>query len=360
MQHVKEHQLHADVHPDDRLFYYTTCGWMMWNWLVSSLASNAVLVLYDGSPVYPTTSRLIDLVDAESINIFGVSAKYFDTVRKASIFPKRSHQLSTLDTVLSTGSPLAPESFDFVYQEFKSDLCLSSISGGTDIVSCFVLGCPILPVCRGEIQCRGLGMRVEVFNLAGESVLGEKGDLVCTSAFPSMPVGFWNDADSSRYRSAYFDKFPGVWCHGDYAELFQNGGMVIYGRSDSVLNPGGVRIGTAEIYRQVEQLDEIVDSVVIGQQWGGDCRVILFVRLRPGLELSITLIEKIKAQIRNNASPRHVPTKVIQIFDVPRTKSGKIVEKAVRDVVNGVEVENIDALANPQALKQFANLEELD
>lgn len=359
LQHVKEHQLHADVHSGDRLFYYTTCGWMMWNWLVSSLASDAVLVLYDGSAIYPTASRLIDLIDENSINIFGVSAKYFDTVRKASIFPKRSHRLSTLDTVLSTGSPLAPESFDYVYQEFKSDLCLSSISGGTDIVSCFVLGCPILPVRRGEIQCRGLGMRVEVFNLAGESVTTEKGDLVCTSAFPSMPVGFWNDPDSSRYRKAYFDKFPGVWCHGDYAELCPDGGMVIYGRSDSTLNPGGVRIGTAEIYRQVEQLDEIVDSVVIGQQWEGDCRVVLFVCLRPSLQLSSTLIEKIKAQIRNNASPRHVPAKVLQVTDVPRTKSGKIAEKAVRDVVHGIQVENIDALANPQVLKQFANLEEL-
>jgi len=359
LQHVKEHMLHVDIHPSDRLFYYTTCGWMMWNWLVSGLASGATLVLYDGSPVYPNASVLFDLIDEKQINIFGVSAKYIDSVRKSSISPIRSHQLSTLNTVLSTGSPLGPESFDFVYEDFKSDLCLSSISGGTDIVSCFVLGCPILPVRRGEIQCRGLGMRVEVFNPQGESIVGEKGDLVCTSAFPSMPVGFWNDAESSRYKSAYFDEYPGVWYHGDYAELLQSGGVVIYGRSDSVLNPGGVRIGTAEIYRQVEQLNEVEESVVIGQQWEGDCRIILFVCLRKGLALTDVLIEKIKNRLRINASPRHVPAKIIQIFDIPKTKSGKIVEKAVRDIVQGVVVKNTDVLVNPEALSQFANIEEL-
>ena len=359
LQHIKEHMLHVDIHPGDRLFYYTTCGWMMWNWLISGLASNAVLVLYDGSPVYPSADTIFDLVDEARINILGVSAKYIDSLRKLSVLPRKSHQLSTLDTMLSTGSPLAPESFDYVYEGIKSDVCLSSISGGTDIVSCFILGCPILPVRRGEMQCRGLGMCVEVFNMYGESVVGEKGDLVCTSAFPSMPVGFWNDADLSRYKAAYFEQYPGVWCHGDFAELLQDGGLIIYGRSDTVLNPGGVRIGSAEIYRPVEQLDEVIESVVIGQQWEGDCRVILFVCLRDGLLLTKSLIEKIEAQLRENASPRHVPSKIIQVFDIPKTKSGKIVEKVVRDVVNGCVVENTDALMNPEALSQFVDIEEL-
>jgi len=359
LQHLKEHLLHTDVHASDQLFYFTTCGWMMWNWLVSGLASGATLVLYDGSPLYPIPEILFDMVDAVKINIFGVSAKYIDAIKKAGLKPRQTHQLASLKTILSTGSPLVPEGFDYVYQSVKADVCLSSLSGGTDIVSCFVLGCPILPVRRGEIQCRGLGMQVEVFDESGEPAVGEKGELVCSAAFTSMPIGFWNDPDNMRYRAAYFEKYPGIWCHGDFAELCPEGGVVIYGRSDSVLNPGGVRIGSAEIYRQVDQIDEVLESVVIGQQWQGDCRVILFVCLRDGLALTDALIQKIKNQLRNNASPRHVPAKIIQVEAIPKTKSGKIVEKAVRDVVQGVPVKNLDALANPEVLEQFGGIAEL-
>ena len=359
LQHLKEHLLHTDVHTNDRLFYFTTCGWMMWNWLVSGLASGATLVLYDGSPVYPSPDILFDMIDAVEIDIFGVSARFIDAVKKSGLQPKQTHKLTSLKTILSTGSPLVPESFDYIYQCVKADLCLSSISGGTDIVSCFVLGCPILPVRRGEIQCRGLGMQVEVIAADGRSAVGEKGELVCSAAFPSMPIGFWNDADKTRYRAAYFEKYPGIWCHGDFAELCPEGGVVIYGRSDTVLNPGGVRIGSAEIYRQVEQIDEVLESVVIGQQWDGDSRVILFVCLRDGLVLTEALIQKIKNQLRSNASPRHVPAKIIQVDEIPKTKSGKIVEKAVRDMVHGVPVKNVDALANPEALEQFVGIEAL-
>jgi acetoacetyl-CoA synthetase len=359
IQHLKEHQIHTDLRRGDRLFYFTTCGWMMWNWLVSGLASGATLLLYDGSPFYPDGNVLFDYADQEAMDVFGTSAKYIDAVKKAGLEPRRTHRLERLRAILSTGSPLVPESFDFVYEQIKTDLCLSSISGGTDIISCFILGCPVLPVYRGEIQCAGLGMKVEAFDDEGRSLTGEKGELVCTAPFPSMPVGFWNDPDGARYRAAYFDKFPNVWCHGDYVERTANGGVVIYGRSDAVLNPGGVRIGTAEIYRQVEQLDEVVESLVIGQDWEGDVRVVLFVVLRQGLELDGALRDAIKAQIRRNTTPRHVPARIVQVGDIPRTKSGKIVELAVREVVHGRPVKNKEALANPEALEQFRNRDEL-
>jgi acetoacetyl-CoA synthetase len=359
LQHLKEHRLHADVKAGDRLFYFTTCGWMMWNWLVSGLASEATLLLYDGSPFHPDGNALFDLAQQERMNIFGTSAKFIDAVAKAGLEPARSHDLSSLRAMLSTGSPLVPESFDFVYQKIKRDLCLSSISGGTDIISCFVGGNPIGPVWRGEIQARGLGMRVEVYDEEGRAVRGEKGELVCTAPFPSMPVGFWNDPDGRRYREAYFEKYPGVWCQGDFVELTAHDGVIIYGRSDAVLNPGGVRIGTAEIYRQVEQVEDVMESLVIGQEWEGDVRVVLFVRLRDGAQLDAELTDRIKDRIRKNATPRHVPAKVVQVADIPRTKSGKIVELAVRELVHGRPVRNREALANPESLDLFASLPEL-
>ena len=363
LQHLKEHQLHVDLHPTDRLFYFTTCGWMMWNWLATGLASGATLMLFDGSPFYPKGNVLFDFAQDEGMTIFGTSAKYIDSLRKLDLRPKDTHDLSRLRTMLSTGSPLVPESFEYVYANIKADLCLSSISGGTDIVSCFVLGSPMLPVWRGEIQCRGLGLAVDVWNDEGQPVRGERGELVCTKPFPCMPVGFWNDPDGSRYRAAYFERFPNVWCHGDFCELTEHDGLVIHGRSDAVLNPGGVRIGTAEIYRQVEQLDEVVESLVIGQDWPParptDVRVVLFVRLREGLVLDDALVARIKARIRDNTTPRHVPAKVLQVADIPRTKSGKIVELAVRNVVHGLPVKNREALANPEALELFADRAEL-
>jgi len=356
IQHMKEHLLHTDIHAGDCLFYYTTCGWMMWNWLVSGLASGATLVLYDGSPLYPKADSLFDLIDACRIDVFGVSAKYIDALKKAAVTPKNTHNLASLKTILSTGSPLVPDSFDYVYESIKSDVCLSSISGGTDIISCFVLGCPILPVRRGEIQCRGLAMKVDVFDDDGRSLQGQKGELVCTAPFPSMPVCFWNDPEQHQYHAAYFEKFPGVWSHGDYVALTDQGGMVIYGRSDAVLNPGGVRIGTAEIYRQVERIDEVLESLVVGQDYDGDCRLILFVVLRPGLQLTDQLITTIKQHIRENASPRHVPSLILQVTDIPRTKNGKIVELAVRNIIHGRPVKNQQALANPEALEQFVRI----
>ena len=359
LQHLKEHQLHTDLKSGDRLFYFTTCGWMMWNWLASGLASGATLLLYDGSPAYPTQSVLFDFADAENMTVFGTSAKYIDALNKAGIRPHRTHRLRSLKAMTSTGSPLVPEGFDYVYAHIKKDLLLSSISGGTDIVSCFVLGDPTLPVYRGEIQRRGFGMKVEVFNDEGEPVVGEKGELVCTAPFPSMPVRFWNDPDGERYRGAYFSRFPGIWCHGDYMELTSRGTAIIYGRSDATLNPGGVRIGTAEIYRQVEQLDEVFEGLVIGQEWDNDVRVVLFVRLRDGLQLDEALVAKIRAAIRRNTTPRHVPARVLQVADIPRTKSGKIVELAVRNVVHGVPVKNVEALANPEALEHFRDRSEL-
>jgi acetoacetyl-CoA synthetase len=363
LQHVKEHRLHSDVKPGDRLFFFTTCGWMMWNWLASGLASGATLLLYDGSP-FALEGRVIwDMVDAERMTHLGTSAKYIDAVKKTGLVPRREYRLSTLRALLSTGSPLAPEAFDYVYQNVKQDLCLSSISGGTDIISCFALGCPTRPVWRGELQCRGLGMKVDVYDENGKPVREQKGELVCVAPFPSMPLGFWSDPDGAKYRAAYFERFPGIWCHGDWVELTAHDGMIIYGRSDATLNPGGVRIGTAEIYRQVEQLDEVVESIVIGQNWPpgalGDVRVVLFVRLRDGLTLDPALTERIRQQIRANTTPRHVPAKIVQVADIPRTKSGKIVELAVRNVVHGEPVKNLEALANPEALEQFRDRDEL-
>jgi acetoacetyl-CoA synthetase len=359
LQHLKEHQLHTDLSSGDRLFYFTTCGWMMWNWLVSGLASGATLLLYDGSPFYPNPTVLFDLADTENMTVFGTSAKYIDALAKANAKPMDTHRLDSVRAMTSTGSPLVPESFQYVYDNIKQDLLLSSISGGTDIVSCFVLGSPLLPVYRGEIQCRGLGLKVEVYNDDGKPVIGEKGELVCSAPFPSMPVAFWNDPDGKKYRDAYFARFPGIWCHGDYMEITERGTAVIYGRSDAVLNPGGVRIGTAEIYRQVEQLNEVVESLVIGQDWDNDVRVVLFVRLRDGVTLDEALTKKIKTQIRSNTTPRHVPAKVVQVTDIPRTKSGKIVELAVRNVVHNLPIKNQEALANPEALELFRDLSEL-
>jgi acetoacetyl-CoA synthetase len=359
LQHLKEHRLHSDVGPGDRVFYFTTLGWMMWNWLVSGLAAGATLLLYDGSPFVSRAKILFDFADAEGMTHFGTSAKFIDAIAKVGLEPARTHKLESLRAMLSTGSPLVPEGFDYVYQKVKSDLCLSSISGGTDIVSCFVLGNPTLPVWRGEIQCKGLGLAVEVFDDEGHSLVGEKGELVCTRPFPAMPLGFWNDPDGARYRAAYFEKYPNVWRHGDWCEITPHGGMIIYGRSDAVLNPGGVRIGTAEIYRQVESLDEVVESIVIGQDWEGDVRVVLFVKLREGQALDENLINRIKKKIRDNATPRHVPDKVLQVADIPRTKSGKIVELAVRDVVHGRAIKNLEALANPEALEHFRGRAEL-
>jgi len=360
LQHLKEHQLHVDLKRDDRLFYYTTCGWMMWNWLISGLASGAALILYDGSPTHPDMGMLWRIAEAEHISIFGTSPKYLAALEKAGYHPKEHHRLPALRTMLSTGSPLSHEGFDFVYREIKDDLQLASISGGTDIISCFALGNPLASVRRGELQCAGLGMAVDVVNDQGESLpLGDKGELVCRQPFPSMPLGFWNDPDQRRYRASYFDRFPGLWHHGDYAARTDAGGFVIFGRSDAVLNPGGVRIGTAEIYRQVEQLPEITESLCIGQDWQGDVRVVLFVKLRDGVTLDEALRERIRAAIRANTTPRHVPSKIIAVADIPRTISGKIVELAVRNVVHGVPVTNIEALANPAALDLFRDLAEL-
>jgi len=359
LQHIKEHQLQTDVRPGDRLFYFSTLGWMMWNWLVSGLASGAGLLLYDGSPFVSRGRILFDFADAEGMTHFGTSAKYIDALANIRLKPRETHRLEKLRALLSTGSPLVPEGFDYVYTNIKEDLCLSSISGGTDIVSCFVLGNPMGPVWRGEIQAKGLGMAVEVFDDEGKTVKQTKGELVCTRPFPSMPVAFWNDPDGSKYRAAYFEKYPNVWCHGDWCEETEHGGLVIYGRSDAVLNPGGVRIGTAEIYRQVESLEEVVESLVIGQGWEGDVRVVLFVKLKEGCSLTEEITNRIKKRIRDNTTPRHVPAKVLQVADIPRTKSGKIVELAVRDVVHGRQPKNLEALANPEALEHFRGRREL-
>jgi len=353
LQHLKEHGLHNDLKADDVLFYYTTCGWMMWNWLASGLAVGATLVLYDGSPFHPGPARLLDLIDAEGIHAFGTSAKYLAALEQQGLEPAATHRLTSLRLLLSTGSPLSPHSYDYVYRKIKADVCLASMSGGTDIVACFVLGNPTLPVHRGEIQCKGLGMAVEVWNAQRQNVYDEKGELVCLQPFPSMPLGFWHDPDGSRYHAAYFSQFPGVWAQGDYAEQRASGGLIIHGRSDAVLNPGGVRIGTAEIYRQVEKVEEVLESVAIGQDWQGDVRVVLFVRLQDGLQLDEALRQRIRQVIRQYTTPRHVPAVIAQVNDIPRTISGKLVELAVRDVVHGLPVKNTDALANPEALEQF-------
>jgi acetoacetyl-CoA synthetase len=360
IQHLKELVLHSNLRRSDRICYFTTCGWMMWNWLISSLAVGATVVLYEGSPFHPSPAAMFDLIDEFGVTVFGTGAKAVAAWEKAGLQPRESHQLNSLVTLLSTGSPLAPQSYDFVYREIKQNLCLSSISGGTDIVSCFILGCPIIPVWRGELQCPGLGMAVEIRREDGSVAdAGETGELCCTQPFPAMPVRFWGDEDGSKYRSAYFETFPGVWAHGDFALRTEHGGYVIQGRSDATLNPGGVRIGTAEIYRQVEGLDEVLESICVGQDWEGDVRVVLFVRLRDGLQLDEQLQEKVRRTIRQNTTPRHVPAKIVQVADIPRTISGKIVELAVRNVIHGRPVANVDALANPEALELYRDRPEL-
>ena len=359
LKHLAEHVLNTDTKPSDRLFYFSTCGWMMWNWLVSGLAAGATLLLYDGSPFHPSERVLFDYADAEGMTIFGTSAKYIDAVKKSGLQPRQTHRLTALRAMLSTGSPLSAESFDFVYSGIKSDMQLASISGGTDICGCFVGGNPLSPVWRGEIQGAMLGMAVDVYDEAGKPVRGEKGELVCVKPFPSMPVMFWNDPQGKKYHNAYFARVPNIWCHGDFAEITQHDGMIIHGRSDATLNPGGVRIGTAEIYAQVEQIPDVIEAIAIGQDWDGDVRVVLFVRLKAGATLDVPLVARIRKQIREGASPRHVPAKIVHVADIPRTKSGKITELAVRDVVHGREVKNKEALANPEALDLYRDLEDL-
>ncbi len=359
LQHIKEHRLHCDARPGDRVFYSTTCGWMMWNWLVGGLAVEETLVLFDGSPFHPDGNVLWDLAARERVNLFGTSAKYIDACKKARVLPAKTHDLGPLRAILSTGSPLVSESFDYVYQRVKADVQLASISGGTDIVSCFVLGNPAGPVRRGEIQMRGLGLAVDVFDDTGKPVRGEKGELVCTRPFPCMPVRFWNDPGGQRYHDSYFARFPGVWCHGDFAELTDSGGVIIYGRSDAVLNPGGVRIGTAEIYRQVEQIPDVLEAICVGQEWQDDVRVVLFVRLAEGRTLNEALERQIRKQIREHCTPRHVPARIVEVADIPRTRSGKITELAVRDVIHGRPVKNTEALANPEALELYKDLAQL-
>ncbi len=358
IEHLKELIIHTDLKPEDRFFFQTTCGWMMWPWLVSGLASNATLVLYDGSPLIGKGDFLWQMAEEEGITIFGTNPKFLALLEKEALSPGKQHNLSALQTILSTGSPLLPESFDYVYAHIKSDLMLSSIAGGTDIIGCFALGSPCLPVYRGELQTRSLGYKVEVFDEHGKSLRGEKGELVCTAPFPSMPLGFWKD-DGTKYQKAYFARFPNVWHHGDWVMLSERGGLVYFGRSDAVLNPGGVRIGTAEIYRQVESLPEIVESLAVGQNWQSDVRVVLFVKLKDGINLDAALIDKVKTTIRKNASPFHVPAKIIAVPDLPRTRSGKLVELAVRDMIHGILPKNLDALANPETLELFRNLPDL-
>ncbi len=359
LQHLKEHRLHVDLKPDDTLFFFTTCGWMMWNWLVSALAAGCRIVLYDGSPFHPTPGALVELAERERITAFGVSAKYLSALQKAGVRPAKTRDLTAMRSVLSTGSPLTEGGFRYVCRDVRPGAWLASISGGTDILSCFVLGNPWLPVRVGEIQCKGLGMAVDVFDESGRPAQGIKGELVCTKSFPSAPVGFWNDPGGTRYREAYFDRFPHVWAHGDFAEITEHGGIIIHGRSDAVLNPGGVRIGTAEIYRVVEAMDEVVEALAIGQERQEDTRVVLFVVLRQGESLTAELRTTIRGNIRRRASPRHIPAVIAQVPDIPRTLSGKIAELAVRETVHGREATNLSALANPESLAAFNNHPEL-
>ncbi|HDS15380.1 MAG TPA: acetoacetate--CoA ligase [Proteobacteria bacterium] len=360
IQHLKEHLFHVDLKREDRIYYFTTCGWMMWNWLVSALAVGATAILFDGSPFYPDGGATFKLAQDEKITVYGTSAKFIAAVQQSGLKPGATFDLSSIKTICSTGSPLSAESFEYVYRDIKQDVNLASISGGTDIISCFALGNPILPVYIEELQCRGLGMKVEAFDDYGHPIYGEKGELVCTAAFPSMPIYFWNDPDNQKYHDAYFDRYNNIWCHGDYVMITETGGVIIYGRSDATLNPGGVRIGTAEIYRQVETIAEIKDSVVIGQDWeDSDVRVILFVVLEKDVELTPTLEKKIKDTIRKNTTPRHVPAKIIAVADIPYTISGKKVELAVKRMVHNLPVTNRDALANPEALDNFKDLEAL-
>ena len=355
LQHLKELGLHTNLTEDDNLCFFTTCGWMMWNWMLSTLALGATLTLYEGSPTYPEPCRLFEVINQEHVTVLGTSAKYLSTLEKGAHFPADDFQSATLKTILSTGSPLLPQQYDFVHQHIKAGLQISSISGGTDIVSCFALGNPLLPVYRGELQCVGLGMDVKVFNEQGKPVLTERGELVCMNAFPSMPLYFWNDPNKVNYRKAYFERFPNIWTHGDFAELTKHHGIIIYGRSDTVLNPGGVRIGTAEIYRQLQTIPEIVDSVVIGQEWDNDIRIVLFIKLRYDVVLNEELIKHIRETIRHNASPRHVPAIILDVPDIPRTINGKVVELAVRQVVHHQPITNLQSLANPESLKYFAD-----
>ncbi len=359
LQHLKEHRLHCNIKPGDKVFYFTTCGWMMWNWLVTGLASGATLLLFDGSPFHPDGNVLWDYTAKHGCTLFGTSAKYIDALKSNQLAPGKTHDLSALRTLTSTGSPLVHESFDYVYRAIKSDLHLASISGGTDIVSCFMLGNPISPVWRGEIQGPGLGMAVDVFDEEAKPATISAGELVCTKPFPCMPVSFWNDPERVKYKAAYFERFENIWVHGDWVEKTAHGGLIIHGRSDATLNPGGVRIGTAEIYRQVEQVEAVRESIAVGQDWEDDVRVILFVILKKGWALDENLIKEIKTKIRNGASPRHVPAKIIAVSDIPRTKSGKITELAVRDVIHGRKIKNVEALANPESLDLYKNLEEL-
>ena len=360
IQHLKEHQLHVDLRRNDKIFYFTTTGWMMWNWLLSALATGSTIVLYDGSPAAPDLNRLLDMIDIERISVFGVGARYLANIQKTGLEPRKSHELKSLRTILSTGSPLSHESFRYVYNSFKPEVQLASIAGGTDLISCFVLGNPWSPIYEGEISGAGLGMDVDVVDDQGKSIVGEKGELICRSSFPSAPIGFWNDLADRKYRSTYFERFPNTWAHGDFAErLPDTGGFLIHGRSDAVLNPGGVSIGTAEIYRQVETISEVIDSVCVGQHWQGDTRIVLFIVLREGFELDSTLIAKIKQRIRENTTPRHVPKKIIAIPDIPRTRSGKTAELAVREVIHGRAISNTTALENPESLDFYRELPEL-
>ncbi len=359
LQHLKEHQLHCDIKENDNVFYFTTCGWMMWNWLISVLATKASIVLFDGSPMHKKQDLLLKIANKEKITLFGVSAKYIDTLRKTEKNYKRLYKLPKLRTICSTGSPLSEDSFKYVYKNIKKDVHLSSISGGTDIVSCFVLGNLYQPVYSGEIQNKGLGMDIRVFNEKGKSVLNKKGELVCANPFPSMPLKFWNDKDNKKFENAYFNKYKNIWHHGDYAKITNHNGFVIVGRSDTTLNPGGVRLGTAEIYSEIEKFKEIKESLVVGQSWDNDIRIILFVILNSKFKLTKDLLDRIKLQIRKNASPRHVPNKIIEINDIPRTKSGKIVELTVKNIIEGYKIKNKEALANPESLKQFINIKEL-
>jgi acetoacetyl-CoA synthetase len=356
LQHLKEHKILFGIKPGERMIWFTTLGWMMWNWLVTGLAAEATLMLYDGSPFHPKQEVMFDYVAEEKIDFFGTSAKFIDAAKKAGLRPIDTHDLSKMRVLASTGSPLVPESFDYVYEAVKKDVHLASVSGGTDLCACFVGGDPTSPVWKGEIQAPALGMAVDVWDDHGRPVKQERGELVCTRPFPSLPIMFWNDPGGNKYHSAYFDRFPNIWCHGDFAEWTEHGGMIIHGRSDATLNPQGVRIGTAEIYAQVEQIADVVESIAIGQEWEGDTRIVLFVRLRDGVTLDETLMQKIRTQIRSGASPRHVPAKIVQIADIPRTRSGKITELAVRDVVHGRPVKNTEALANPEALDLYRDL----
>ena len=360
LQHAKEHKLHANIHKGDRVFYFSTCGWMMWNWLLGALFSEATIILYEGSPFYGGPNKLWDLAEKEKINLFGTSAKYIDAVRKSGYKPNKHNQLKFLKCLCSTGSPLSPESFDFINKFISSEMQIGSISGGTDILSCFVLNNPLDEVISGEIQCRGLGMAVDVFDEEGNSVTDTPGELVCTKPFPSMPVMFWNDPDGKKYQEAYFDYNPNVWRHGDWTKLTKRGTLVIFGRSDATLNPGGVRIGTAEIYKVVESFEEILESIVIGQEWEDDIRIVLFVKLKEKASLDEKLKTEIKNKLRQLVSPRHVPAKIISVADIPRTRSGKITELAVRDVIHGKKIKNIEALSNPEALDLFKDLSELN